>query len=76
MLGCMILFIKQVYNVNNASQVYLINDIITIIPMLFCIRGWVLVCFEYPNTVGYIVYLWYCIDFDFISVILKLSISA
>ena len=48
--------------------------------MLFYISGEVLVCLEYSSKNGmlhqgldYIVYLWYCIDFDCITVVLKVS---
>ena len=46
--------------------------------MLLCISGEVLMCLEYPSKhdklhqgLDYIVHLWYWIDFDCISVVLK-----
>ena len=52
--------------------------IITIVLMLLCVSGEVLVCLEYPHKHGklhqgldYIVYLLYCIDFDCVIVFLK-----
>ena len=56
--------------------------VIIISSMLWFISGGVLVCLEYPNIhsklhqgLDYIVYLWYCIDFDCITVVLKVQIS-
>ena len=44
----------------------------------YIIFNGVLICFEYPSKHGrlhqglhYIVYLWYCIDFDNIAIVLK-----
>ena len=51
--------------------------------MLLFIIFRVLVCLEYPSKHGmldryvdYIVYLWYCIDFECITVVFKVKITA
>ena len=50
--------------------------------MLLWISGGVLVCLKYQSkqnrlhqSLDYIVYLWYCIDFDCITAVLKLKVS-
>ena len=50
--------------------------------MLLCISSRVLACLEYPSKhvklhqgLDDIVYLQYCLDFDCITVVLKLSVS-